>query len=174
MRHISAYPIDHILSNSCSWNRPSATDCHRKKRYVQIFYHSHINQTISLKCSGPVNHPMEQLIYKFYVYFSNDIDFNQLFVTYPHLLKTNHFNKFVPCVFGVDDTFWYLAISIQIQILTCGLSLCFANIGQFCLICDTWWSDQWLPRYRHSCQQIMILFQHATAENTQYFDGSYH
>ena len=66
---------------------------------------SHINQAISLKFSEPVNHPMEQLICRFYVYISNDIDFIQLFVTYPHLLKTNHFYKFVLCVFGVDDTF---------------------------------------------------------------------
>ena len=136
--------------------------------------HSRIHQATSLEFSWPLYYPMEQLMHQYHVHISNDIDFIKLFLTYPYLLKTNHFNKFVPCVFCVDDKFWYLAISIQIQILTCGLSLCFANIGQFCLICDTWWSDQWLPRYRHSCQKIMILFQHATAENTHYFAGSYH
>ena len=134
------------------------TNCHRKNGYVQIFYHSRINRATSLKFSGPVYHPMEQLIYKYYVYISTDIDCIQLFVTYPYLLKTNHFNKIVPCVFSVNDTFWNLAFSIQIQILTCGLLLWFANIGQICLICNTWWSDQWLSRYRHSCPKIMILF----------------
>ena len=75
-------------------------------------------------------------MYKLYI--PNDIDVIQLFVTYLYLLKTNHFNKLAPCVFGVDDTFWYLALSIQIQVLTCNLVLCFANINQFCLICNTW------------------------------------
>ena len=128
----------------------------------------------SLTFAGPVYHSMEQLMCKFYVYILNDIYFIQLFVTYPYLLKTNHFNNFVTCVFGVDDTFQYLAIFIQIQILTCSLLLHLANISQFSVICDTWWSDQWLPRYHHSCQKVMILFQNATAENTHYFPGSYH
>ena len=141
----------------------------------RLFYLSHRNRTTSLKFSGPVYHPMEQPMYKFYVYISNsnDMDLIQLFVTYPYLVKTNNFNKIVPCVFGVDDTFWYLAIWIHIQILICGLLLCFANISQFCLICDTWWSYQWLPRYCHSRQKVMILFQHATVEATHYFPGSY-
>ena len=67
----------------------------------RLFYLSHRNRTTSLKFSGPVYHPMEQLMYKYYVYILTDIDCIQLFVTYPYLVKTNHFNKFVPCVFGV-------------------------------------------------------------------------
>ena len=47
-------------------------DCHRKNRYVQIFYHSRINRATSLKLSGPVYHPME-LMY-----------FIQICVTYPY------------------------------------------------------------------------------------------
>ena len=35
-----------------------------------------------------------------------------------------------------------LAISIQMKLLTCSLFCCLADIGSFCLICDTWWSDQ--------------------------------
>ena len=53
--------------------------------------------------------------------------------------------------------------TIYIQILTCALLLCIADIFQFCLICDTWWFDQRLPIYRHSSQKVMIQFQHATA-----------
>ena len=48
----------------------SNADCHRKNRYVQIFYHSR-----------PVYHPMEQIMYMFHVYISV-IDFIKLFVTY--------------------------------------------------------------------------------------------
>ena len=71
------------------WSQNILADYHRKNRYVQICYHSRINRATSLKFSGPVYHPIEQLKYKFYVYISNDIDFIQLFVTYPYLLKTN-------------------------------------------------------------------------------------
>ena len=113
------------------------TDCHRKNGYVKICYHCRINRATSLKFAGPVYHHMTQLTYKFYVYILNDIYFIQLFITYPYLLKTNHFNNFVTCVFGVDVTFQYLAIFIQIQILTCSLLLHLANISQFSVICDT-------------------------------------
>ena len=65
------------------------TQCHRKNRYNKIFYHSRINWATSLAFSGPVYHPMEQLMYKFHLYISDNIDFIQLFVTYPYLLKTN-------------------------------------------------------------------------------------
>ena len=51
---------------------------------------------------------------------------------------------------------------------------CLADVGQFCSICDTCWSDQCLQRYCHSCLKVMIQFQHATVENTHYFAGSYH
>ena len=58
-----------------------------------MFYHTHINQATSLKFSGPVHHPMEQLMYKFHVYISNGIAFIPPFVTYPYLLHTNHEGK---------------------------------------------------------------------------------
>ena len=47
------------------------TDCHRKNRYVQICYHSRINRATSLKCSGPVHHPMECLYLKWYRFYSS-------------------------------------------------------------------------------------------------------
>ena len=86
------------------------TDCQQKNRYIQIVCHSRINRAIILKFSGHVHRLLEQLMYKIHVYISNDIYFIQLFVTYPYLMKTNHFNNFVTCVFGVDDTFQYHAI----------------------------------------------------------------
>ena len=60
---------------------------------VSIFCHSHIKQATSSKFSGPVYHPMEQLMYKFYVYISNDIYFISFFVTYAYLLKTRQMCK---------------------------------------------------------------------------------
>ena len=42
---------------------------------------------------------MEHLTCMFYVYILNDKDFIQLFVTYPYLLKTKHFNKLVNSAF---------------------------------------------------------------------------
>ena len=58
-----------------------------------MFYHTHINQATSLKISGPVHHPMEQLMFKFHVNISNGIDFILPFVTYPYLLHTNRGGK---------------------------------------------------------------------------------
>ena len=52
-----------------------------------------MNQATSLEFSGPVYHPMEQIIYTFHVYISNGIDFILPFVTYPYLLHTNHEGK---------------------------------------------------------------------------------
>ena len=73
----------------------SSTDCQQKNRYVQIFGHTRIHRATSLKFSGPVYHPVEQitLAYKFHVYISNGIDFILPFVTYPYLLHSNHEGK---------------------------------------------------------------------------------
>ena len=38
--------------------------------------------------AGPIHHPMEQLLYKFHLYISNDIDFIQRFVTYPYITNS--------------------------------------------------------------------------------------
>ena len=43
------------------------TDCQQKNRYVQMCYHTHINQGTSLRFSGPIHHPMEQIMNKFHV-----------------------------------------------------------------------------------------------------------
>ena len=74
------------------------TDCQRKNRYVQIFCHTHINRATSLTFSGPVHHPMEQLMYKFHFYISNGIAFIPPFVTYPNfciptMKEKVHFNS---------------------------------------------------------------------------------
>ena len=74
------------------------SDCQQKNRYIQIFCHTRINLAISLKFSGPVHHPMEQLMYKFHFYISNIIAFIPPFVTYPNFCTPTkkekvHFNS---------------------------------------------------------------------------------
>ena len=87
-----------FLSHISTRPRVINTDCQRKNRYVQIFCHTHINRATSLTFSGPVHHPMEQLVYKFHFHISNGIAFISPFVTYPNLCiptmkEKVHFNS---------------------------------------------------------------------------------
>ena len=54
---------------------PTVTERTGTKFFTIYTYNSRINRATSFKMLGPVYHPMEQLIYKFYVYIANDIDF---------------------------------------------------------------------------------------------------